>query len=89
MAAAKVVNLHTLLKYDILPAENVDSGCPSCTEPANEDDLEMLNDHTVSDTQSLLDCDDSLTPYCTIIQSLSVSVITYPSYIPLCCELPL
>ena len=24
MAAAKVVNLHTLLKYDILPAENVD-----------------------------------------------------------------
>ena len=48
IAAAKVVNLHTLLKYNNFPAENVDSGCPSCTEPANEDDLEMLNDHTVS-----------------------------------------
>ena len=45
IASAKVVNLHALLKYDLLPSDNDAKGCFYCKEPLYEDDVEALSDH--------------------------------------------
>ena len=50
IASAKVVNLHALLKYDLLPSNNDAKGCTYCKEPLHEDDVETLSDSTSCDT---------------------------------------
>lgn len=60
-AAAKTVNLHNLLKYDTLPIGDDELSCSTCTDPVDEDDTEIMHEHTVQETQSILDsADDSL-----------------------------
>ena len=58
-AAAKTDNLHNLLKDDLLLVGNNESGFSSCMDSVKDDYLEILHEHTVQDTQSLLDCDEN------------------------------
>ena len=62
IASARVVNLHAMLKVDLLP--NTDANCAisceHCTMHPSEDDVEALNDFELSETQSLLLLDDTL-----------------------------
>ena len=52
LVAAKVQILHTLLKYDITPTENIMGQCASCTEPINIEDLETVNNLYNLDSES-------------------------------------
>ena len=59
-ASAKVLNLHNLLRYDLLPVGEREHGCTSCTVPVDGDDLlELLHETTLMDTQDMLSTDDS------------------------------
>ena len=61
LSAAKVTNLHTLLNYGIMPEKNVKStGCKACEESINDDDVELIHDVTLNETQSLLSSDETL-----------------------------
>jgi len=60
IAAAKVQRLHQLLKLDIIPKDNAQRTCTSCTATPDEQDLEMLQDITTDDTENLIHSDDSL-----------------------------
>ena len=59
LAAAKVFNLHNLVKHDIIPTEEAELGCSTCTEAVDEDEIEEIHDHSIVDTQSLLSSDDT------------------------------
>ena len=60
-AASRVLNLHNLLRNDLLPTGEIEHSCVSCTAPVEEDDLlEYLYDTSIMETQELLDSDDSL-----------------------------
>ena len=59
-AAANVLNLHNLLKNDIVPVGENEQGCISCTAPVDDEDLlEHLHETTILETQELLSSDDS------------------------------
>ena len=62
IASARVVNLHAMLKYDLLPNKNTTSAidCVHCSEYPSDDDIESLNDFELGETQSLLLLDDTL-----------------------------
>ena len=60
VAAAKVQRLHQLLKLDIIPKDDAQRTCSSCTAIPNEQDLEILQDITTDDTQNLIESDDTL-----------------------------
>ena len=58
IAAAKVQQLHQLIKHDIVPHTSKQSACDLCkTSPAHED-MEHLSDIMLEDTQQLLSSDD-------------------------------
>ena len=60
-AAANVLNLHNLMKYDIVPVGDHENGCPSCTVPVDDEDLlEHLHETTILETQEMLSSDDSI-----------------------------
>lgn len=59
-SAAKVQRLHQLLKLDIIPADDVQRTCSYCTAVPDEQDLELLQDITVDDTENLIESDDPL-----------------------------
>lgn len=56
-AATKTVNLQNLLNNDQLPVRNNESGCLICMDLVDDNDLEILHEYTVQDTQSFLHCD--------------------------------
>ena len=59
-AAANVLNLHNLLKNDILPVGENEYSCVSCTVPVDDNDLlELLHETTILETQEMLSSDDS------------------------------
>ena len=60
LAAAKVVNLHALLKYDLFPVATSEYKCLNCTQAVNEDHVEMINEFDIFQTQTLLSSSDSL-----------------------------
>ena len=62
IASARVVNLHAMLKFDLLPNKDVISAiaCDHCNNYPSEDDVEALNDFDVNETQSLLLRDETL-----------------------------
>ena len=48
------------MRNDLLPAGNNESGCLIYMDSADDDHhLEILHEHTIQDTQSLLDCDEN------------------------------
>ena len=60
LASAKVTNLHTLVKYGILPVDEPTPACTICKEPPNDDDVELIHDFGLTETQSILSSDDAL-----------------------------
>lgn len=56
-AVTKTVNLQNLLNNDQLPVRNNESGCLICMDLVDDNDLEVLHEYTVQDTQSFLHCD--------------------------------
>ena len=60
VAAAKTVNFQNLLKIDLLPVGNNESGCSICMDSVDDDNPEILLEYTVQDTQSFLHCDKTL-----------------------------
>ena len=63
MAAAKIVNLQTLIKHDIMPESSspvldCDKNCPTSENPAERS--ELIEEITPQDTQELLRSDDTL-----------------------------
>jgi hypothetical protein len=60
LAAAKVQRLHQLMKLDIVPNDDAQRTCISCTATPDEEDLELLQDLTTDDTENLIESDDSL-----------------------------
>ena len=62
IAAAKTQRLHQLVKRNILPEANADStpNCLICTANIEEDDINLIDDLTITSTQTLLDSDDIL-----------------------------
>jgi len=60
IAAAKVQRLHQLLKLDIIPNDDAQRICSSCTATPDEQDLKMLHDITTNDTENIIHSDDSL-----------------------------
>jgi len=59
LAAAKVQRLHQLLKLDIIPKDDSQRTCRMCTATLDEQDLELLQDFTLIDTQILIESEDS------------------------------
>ena len=55
IASAKVTNLHALLKYDMLPQvqDESEKNCSSCMMVLNEDDVVVLNDFLLAETETL------------------------------------
>ena len=60
-AVTKTVNLQNLLNNDQLPVRNNESGCLICMDLVDDNDLEVLHEYTVQDTQSFLHCDKKVT----------------------------
>ena len=58
-ATGKAVNLHSFLPNDLLLVESNDSDCSICMDSVDENDLEILHEHTEQNAQSLFDCDDN------------------------------
>ena len=58
-AVAKIVNIHNPVKNDLLPIGKNESGYLIYMNSVDDDDLEILHEHTEQDTQSLLDCDEN------------------------------
>ena len=63
MAAAKIVNLQTLIKHDIMPESSsrvldCDKNCTTSENPAERS--ELIDEITPQDTQELLRSDDTL-----------------------------
>ena len=54
MAVAKMQVLHPLLKHDLLPDKSHLYQCPNCIEEVGPDDIDLLRDLSISNTQSLL-----------------------------------
>ena len=50
LASAKVTNLHTLVKYGILPVDEPTPACTICKEPPNDDDAELIHDFGLTET---------------------------------------
>ena len=59
LAAAKVTNLHSLVKYGILPVDEPAPACEICDEPPNDDDVELIQDFALTETQSILSSADA------------------------------
>ena len=59
LAAAKVFNLHSLLKGGVLTTDEAESSCQTCSEAVDEDEIEKVHELTVADTQTLLSSDDT------------------------------
>ena len=59
VVAAKVFNLHSLLKNDILPTDEADPNCSTCSESVDEDEIDKIHEVTSTDTQTLLSSDDT------------------------------
>jgi len=60
VADAKVQRLHQLLKLDIIPKDDAQRTCSSCTATPDEQELEMLQNITTDDTENIIHSDDSL-----------------------------
>lgn len=60
VAAAKVQRLHQLLKLDIIPNDDAQRTCSSCSATPDEQDLELLQDISSDGTESLLESNDNL-----------------------------
>ena len=60
IAAAKVQDLHQLVKADIIPNEVISNNCEICKEDPAAADLEHLADITICATQDLIDSSDTL-----------------------------
>ena len=60
MAAAKVQRLHQLIKYDIVPEGEPISSCQLCITAPMSEDLELIADITINETQTLLDSAETL-----------------------------
>ena len=62
VASARVVNLHAMLKLDLLPDKDTTPHltCDHCSQCPSDDDVESLNDFEISETQSLLLLDSTL-----------------------------
>ena len=60
MAVAKMQILHQLLKFDIIPEKTLNYSCPSCTELVVPDNIRIVENLSLADTQSLLESDDTL-----------------------------
>ena len=59
MAAAKVCNLHSLLRDDILLTDQADPTCSTCSESVDDDKIDKIHELTSTDTQTLLSSDDT------------------------------
>ena len=60
MAAAKVQRLHQLHKYDIVPEGEGAMTCTLCNTEPTADDLALISDLTMTETQNLLNSCDTL-----------------------------
>ena len=60
MAVEKMQVLHQLLKHDLLLDKSHSCKCPSCTQEVNPDDIDVVRDLTITETQSLLQTSDQL-----------------------------
>ena len=60
MAAGKVLNLHQLIKYDIVPDGNQATDCEYCNMIPISVDLELVSNLAITDTQTLLESTDIL-----------------------------
>ena len=62
--AAKVFNLHSIPKNDVIPSKDPGDQthvtCDSCSISPDEDDIDKIHELTLADTQALLDSDDTL-----------------------------
>jgi len=54
LAAAKVQQLHPLLKLDIVPKDDAQRTCIHCTEILDDEDLELIQDISTEETQFLI-----------------------------------
>ena len=59
-SAAKVQRTHQLMKYDLMPEHCSTKKCSSCTAPVEGQDLELLNEITIQETQDLIYSDHTL-----------------------------
>ena len=48
------------MKYSILPVDEPTPACTICKEPLNDDDVELIHDFGLTETQSILSSDDDL-----------------------------
>ena len=48
------------MKYGILPVDGPTPACTICKEPPNDDDVELIHDFGLTETQSILSSDDAL-----------------------------
>lgn len=60
VAAAKVQRLHQLLKLDLIPNDDAQLTCSSCSATPDDQDLELLQDISSDDTDNLIESDDNL-----------------------------
>ena len=61
MRQPKLSILQNFHKYGLLPIENNESGCLICIDWVDdEDDPEILHEHTAQDTQSSVHCDENI-----------------------------
>ena len=64
MAVAKMLVLHQLLKHDLLPDKRHSYKCPNCIEGVGPDDIDVLRDLNIGDTQS---CFKPVQPVATLV----------------------
>ena len=60
VAAAKVQRLHQLLKLDIIPNDDAQRTCSSCSATPDEQHLELMQDISSDDTENLTESNDNL-----------------------------
>ena len=60
MCAAKVQRLHQLVKHDIIPVGAAGANCLTCNSTLDENDIELVNEFDVTETQSVINSDSTM-----------------------------
>ena len=72
IAAGKAQRTHQLIKYGITPEDETIRPCTFCNAVVDEEDVEMLHEITIEDTQTLVNSNETLKQKITYIAGFLV-----------------